>query len=407
MASVARRSPTSRPNSPAARARTARTAVSASPAPRTAARLGLQPGRLTLGVEQGGQPLLPLAPELHDGTEVVAVLAPQLRQEAPALLDKAQALRVVLPALELVAQRPRHVGQVDGCPVQALAVGVESLPARQGSTGAPEDVEGPALGPGGVDQLHGGERSLAIGRRIGQTVLLPAQRHLLVGVLHVRGGDLVHLVAQHVRLPGPLLLVAPERRQPIVEGADLAPQRAHHAQVRAGEGIEHVTLRAGPDERAVFVLPVDLDQQGRRFAQRPQGRHAAVDPGPRPALGRHRAGEDHLALGVALADDEARLDERLGSAGPHHGRVGPSPQHQLERLDDQRLAGAGLSGERGHAGAEFERQVLDHAQVAHPQVGQHGGLTRRDGPGGGSAGWCRTCAARSGPRAPGAPPPGR
>ena len=121
----------------------------------------------------------------------------------------------------------------------------------------------------------------------------------------------------------------------------------------------------------MLVLAVDLDQLRRRLAERAQRRHATVDPGPGPPLGGHRAGEDHLALGVALPHDEARLDQRLGRAGPHQARIGPSAQDQLQRLDDQRLAGSRLPGEHGHAGTELERQVLDHAEVADVQVGQH------------------------------------
>ena len=90
----------------------------------------------------------------------------------------------------------------------------------------------------------------------------------------------------------------------------------------------------------------------------------------RPSAGTARATID-LALAFGRLDHEARLDQRLGGPGPDDGRVGPAPQHELERLDHQRLARAGLAGQHRHAGAERQRQVLDDAEVAHPELGQH------------------------------------
>ena len=113
-------------------------------------------------------------------------------------------------------------------------------------------------------------------------------------------GDLLDLVAQDVGLAGPLLGVAAQARQRLVERVQLAADGPDPAEVRAGEGVEDVALRGGRDEGAVLVLAVDLDQLGRRLAQRAERGHAAVDPGPGPALGGDRAGEDHLAGGVAL-----------------------------------------------------------------------------------------------------------
>ena len=192
------------------------------------------------------------------------------------------------------------------------------------------------------------------------------------------GSDLVDLVPQHVGLAGPLVRRHPRGRERVVERVQLAAQRTHAAEIGAGERIEHVALRGGGDEGAVLVLPVDLDQLRRRLAQRTQRGHAAVDPRPGPPLRGDRTGEDHLALGVALSHDEARLDERLRRASPHHARVGPPAEDQLQGLDDQRLARPGLARQGGHAGTELEGEVLDHTEVAHVQVGQHGTVS---GPG--------------------------
>ena len=57
------------------------------------------------------------------------------------------------------------------------------------------------------------------------------------------GGDLLHLVAQDVGLAGPLLRVAAQPGQRLVERAQLAPDGPHPAEIGAGEGVEDVALR--------------------------------------------------------------------------------------------------------------------------------------------------------------------
>ncbi len=313
---------------------------------------------------------------------------------------------IVLPALDLVAQAAGQVGQLHGGGGQTGVRARERLASGQGGAGAAEQVHGSPLA-GGVDQLERLERCVAVGRGVGQAVLLQAQRGLLVGILQVGVGDLLHLVAQDVRLAGPLLGVAAQGGQCLVDRLQLAPNGPDPAEVRAGEGVEDVALRGGRDEGAVLVLAVDLHQLGRRLAQRTERGHAAVDPGPGPALGGDGAGEDDLAGLVAVAQDEPGLDQRLDGAGAHHAGVGPPAQHQLQRLDHQGLAGAGLPRQGGHAGPEDQCEVLDDAEVAHVQVGQHGRFTGPGGRAAGSAGCRRRSGARCAPRAPDVRPPCR
>ena len=96
----------------------------------------------------------------------------------------------------------------------------------------------------------------------------------------------------------------------------------------------------------MLVLAVDLDQLGRDLAQHAERGHAPADPGARAALGGDRAGEDHLAGRVPLAHLEAGLDERLGRTGADHAGIAAGPEEELERLDDEGLAGARLARER-------------------------------------------------------------
>ena len=156
--------------------------------------------------------------------QVLAVLATQLGQQAPALLHVDEALRIVLPPLDLVAQGARQVGHLDGGSGQTGVVALEGLAAGQRGAGPAEQFQGPALA-GGVEQFQCLECGVAVGGGVGQSVLLHAQGGLFVGVLQVGGGDLLHLVAQDVRFAGPLLGIAAEPGQSLVDRMDLAPDR--------------------------------------------------------------------------------------------------------------------------------------------------------------------------------------
>ena len=91
--------------------------------------LGRQPGRLALRVLEGGQASRASSPNAITA-EVLAVLAPQLPEQAPALLHRGQALRVVLPALDLVAQRAGQVGELDRRARPGVAVRSRRPPGR-------------------------------------------------------------------------------------------------------------------------------------------------------------------------------------------------------------------------------------------------------------------------------------
>jgi hypothetical protein len=69
---------------------------------------------------------------------------------------------------------------------------------------------------------------------------------------------------------------------------------------------------------------------------------------------------------------EADRDHRLRLAAPDEAAVGARAQRQAERVEKDRLAGAGLAGENAEAGAEFEVEALDQDDVADGEAGEHG-----------------------------------
>src|SRR3569623_1140701 len=92
----------------------------------------------------------------------------------------------------------------------------------------------------------------------------------------------------------------------------------------------------------MFVLAVDVDQPSAELLQR---------------LHRH----------AVTVDEAARTT--LGGDEPPRGAVA---EREAERVDQYRLAGAGLAGECGHAAAKIEFELGDDGEVADVQVRHHG-----------------------------------
>jgi hypothetical protein len=62
-----------------------------------------------------------------------------------------------------------------------------------------------------------GRGGFPVGGGVGQALLLGRQPFVLVGVLELRGVELVDLEAQEVELAGPGSLIAAEPSQPLVD----------------------------------------------------------------------------------------------------------------------------------------------------------------------------------------------
>src|SRR5690606_24516036 len=82
-------------------------------------------------------------------------------------------------------------------------------------------------------------------------------------------------------------------------------------------------------------------------------------------------GQPGAGLGDVL-QVEAGEDVGLVRAGAYHAAVGAVAQGQAEGVEHDRLAGAGLAGDHGHAALQLEVQVFDDGVVVDGQVHQHG-----------------------------------
>ncbi len=147
----------------------------------------------------------------------------------------------------------------------------------------------------------------------------------------------------------------------------------------SSEPVEQSQLARGLEEPLLVVLTVDL-AQGRAEGRQPTDSHGSVvHAGDRSTIGADLATDDddsvagghhlvHRVAGRQLGSVEDRLDARGGGIGAHLVAGGPGAEGQGDRIDHQRLAGAGLAGEDGEPIAERQAHRLDHRQVLDCQL---------------------------------------
>ena len=230
-----------------------------------------------------------------------------------------------------------------------------------------EVEERPGAGPA-LEGLVGGRHRLAQRRRGAQRLLLGGECFVLVGRDDRRRGDLVGLETQQVELAPALAFVAAEGGELLVAGGDLAAQPPHRLEVDPRELVEGRPLGRRSQQRLVSVLPIEVDEVTPGLLEGGEWRQPSVDGGTGATRARNGPRQDDLGV----AGDEATLDRRLDSPAAHDRGVGPSPDEQFERLDDERLAGPGLARDRRQPGTEDDVDVLDHPQLADSQFAEHG-----------------------------------
>ena len=201
---------------------------------------------------------------------------------------------------------------------------------------------------------------LAVGRQVGQTLLLGGEGLLLVGVRDAGAASIsCDLVSAACRSPGPAAAASPPSAPSRSSSARQGPRRASASavEVDVGEGVEGAALGRRVEQRLLLVLAVDVDQAAPARPGRPPGPSGRR---PRPASARPpgliRASTSLALASVAPRSVEPGLDQSPRRRRPAPGRARPGrPSTSCEGLDHQGLAGAGLPGQRGHARPELER----------------------------------------------------
>ncbi len=335
---------------------------------------GLVAGRL-----QGAGPLLvPLefghpgpgrGPERDDFLERLPVLALQLPQRPPSGPDHVEPARVVGDRLRRHPQLPLDLTDLGLGAPQPVGELRERRPPLQRADRLPERFE-----PRPFEAPVRRSQRVPMRGRVGEERLLGFEGDVLGRVIEPRRVDLGDLEPQQVQLPRPGPFVPTQRRELVGQPAILDPRVVQGPTSRRGrlprEPVQCVTLRRGRDELMVPVLRVELDQRSSRGGQLPDRRQAAIDIRAAAPIGGQHPREDPLRPVGRL---EATLDTRLARALSHQRRVGPAPEEQIERLDEQRLPRAGLSGDRGQTGPEQQREVVHDPEVGDVQLVQHRG----------------------------------
>jgi len=138
-------------------------------------------------------------------------------------------------------------------------------------------------------------------------------------------------------------------------------------------------------ERLMLVLPVDAQQLRRQVAEQRQGGLRTVHERARPSAGRDDAANDDFLAALRRRDagrgerlahrrrhaGEHRFDDRLLGARPHDVGVGAAAERDVERRQQDRLAGTRLAGEHVQPGLEVEVQPVDDGQIGDVQAAQH------------------------------------
>jgi hypothetical protein len=334
-----------------------------------------------------GQTLFELCEARAELARAHAVLARRRVQRLDARLGFAQRLRVELDARGVVAQVPHRLSRLRFGRLEQLDHGFQirivliqgPQPARHGR----ELGQRRALGLG--ERL---ERGLGAGEEAGavRKARMLGRDEIPLAFAQAQLSQLGHLVLDLGAFGlarGKILLGF--QRQPLqpLPVAERLGARARQ-RLRVGVRVEHLPLGGRTKEGLVRMLAVDVDQELADLLQLRERRAVPVDEAA-GAPGAIDGAPEEKAAGVALqvvflcpCANQAligkfKLGRQLCALGalPHHGRVRAPADQELDRIDEDRLAGAGLAGEHRESGLELEARGLHDHEIADLERAQH------------------------------------
>ena len=221
--------------------------------------------------------------------------------------------------------------------------------------------------------------------RVAEALDLRAQR-LVLAVLGVGELEPFEGIAQLGASAVPLAQQLVQLRQALGEDGAFAPERAVPFEQRTDLGdrepVQRLPLSLEVTQPLLVGLAVHRDGRADEAGQGADGDRDTAELCAGASIAGDPSDDEHLAVvlvGAELVERGGELGvtgegERavdgagvtgasaVQSAAEQHGQPG----------DDHRLARSGLTGQGGEAGTELERGVIDHADVADAQGGQHG-----------------------------------
>jgi hypothetical protein len=223
---------------------------------------------------------------------------------------------------------------------------------------------------GSVDERLAVRQALVLGAELGPFVL--CGRELV---------ELGDLPGQPFPLALDLVAAFPRAFQGVDRSLALGKGGGQGAGVDAGLAVQELAGRRRAREALPGMLPVDVEQRVGQFAQLRHGGRAAVDPGAALALRIDGSAQQQRVVGLEAGFVEPGLQGRDGvelgadlgarRALAHDAGVAPAAERQLQRIDQDRLACAGLAGQHREAGLEIDFEAADDHEVPQHQPPQH------------------------------------
>ena len=184
--------------------------------------------------------------------------------------------------------------------------------------------------------------------------------------------------------PGGLDLTR-QRLQPLDRVLPGLPGLAHEGELRRqpAERVQQQAMLAAVEQALLRELAVHLDQQqSPSWRSRPvltamsltkarlrpsADQRAAQDQ----LVGRHVVLRQQLEGRMVARHLELGADRTLLRPGAHERALGTAAQSQAQGVEQDRLAGPGLAGERGEPLSQIELEPLDQHDVADLEAPQH------------------------------------
>ena len=171
-----------------------------------------------------------------------------------------------------------------------------------------------------------------------------------------------------------------QHAQGIGPGAPGLPDRP---KVKTNERIQQLPMAARVQQAAVVVLAVQFDQSVGQIAQHFATGAAVVHISGFAAIGGVGAAQDQVILGLKarrLKNPAGRMTggqvehrDHLTLSGALANQFSPAPpaQHKTQSVEQDRLAGPGLTGQHIEAGLKIQLQPVNDQHIADIKTAQH------------------------------------
>ena len=176
------------------------------------------------------------------------------------------------------------------------------------------------------------------------------------------------------------------RRRGLLRADPRLPRAGHRSgeTVVAGEPVEQVAMRSFVQQAPLLELAVDLDQFPAQSPEKAGGNRNIVDEGAGASVLPERPPQNQFLVRIDFQVPKRRprfppgCIEAGGNIGPFRTgpdkpAIGPRAQSQAQRIEQDRLARAGLAGKHGKTRPEGQVQPFDQYHIADSKPAEHGG----------------------------------